>query len=60
MTRRVPGWYPDPRDPTASHRWWDGARWTEALLPQPAPLSQRPRLLGSPRTQRRLEPPRPA
>ncbi|MFD3425323.1 DUF2510 domain-containing protein [Nocardia fluminea] len=36
----VPGWYPDPQDITASHRWWDGARWTDAVLPQPAPPSQ--------------------
>jgi hypothetical protein len=22
------GWHPDPSDPSASVRWWDGARWT--------------------------------
>jgi hypothetical protein len=26
-----PGWYPDPHDPHASLRWWDGQNWTEHL-----------------------------
>lgn len=25
-----PGWYPDPGG-SASHRYWDGSRWTDAL-----------------------------
>jgi len=29
-----PGWYPDPQHPTAL-RYWDGARWTEHVAPQP-------------------------
>lgn len=24
-----PGWHPDPADPGASQRWWDGTQWTE-------------------------------
>ena len=23
------GWYQNPADPPAMHRWWDGQRWTE-------------------------------
>jgi uncharacterized protein len=26
----APGWYPDPGG-SASHRYWDGSRWTDAL-----------------------------
>jgi len=26
----APGWYPDPGG-SASHRYWDGTRWTDAL-----------------------------
>jgi hypothetical protein len=29
-----PGWYPDPTTP-AQQRWWDGERWTSAVLDQP-------------------------
>jgi hypothetical protein len=39
------GWYADPDNPSV-HRWWDGARWTEARQPaygvQPAPAQQFP------------------
>src|SRR4051794_1875407 len=27
------GWHPDPRQPTAILRWWDGAHWTEHTQP---------------------------
>jgi uncharacterized Tic20 family protein len=30
MPPAAPGWYPDPGG-SASHRYWDGARWTGAL-----------------------------
>lgn len=27
-TTAPPGWHPDPWDPVASLRWWDGVQWT--------------------------------
>ncbi len=30
-TNPEPGWYQDPMAP-GSHRWWDGARWTDQVL----------------------------
>jgi hypothetical protein len=37
------GWYADPDNPSV-HRWWDGARWTEARQPAypPAPPTYPP------------------
>jgi Protein of unknown function (DUF2510) len=32
-----PGWYPDPAG-GERRRWWDGARWTENLEPDPSEL----------------------
>jgi Protein of unknown function (DUF2510)/zinc-ribbon family len=29
-----PGWFPDPRDPSAN-RYWDGQQWTEHTTPKP-------------------------
>lgn len=29
MTDPIPGWYPDPEEPSRQ-RFWDGTRWTEA------------------------------
>lgn len=31
MTMPEPGWYQDPSQP-GSHRWWDGAGWTDQVL----------------------------
>lgn len=30
-----PGWYPDPTG-AEHHRWWDGAKWTEATYARPS------------------------
>jgi hypothetical protein len=27
------GWYPDPDNPTAARRYWDGGRWTDSRAP---------------------------
>jgi hypothetical protein len=29
-----PGWHPDPWDPVAHWRWWDGQQWTGHTAPQ--------------------------
>ena len=29
MSEPIPGWYPDPEEPTRQ-RFWDGTQWTEA------------------------------
>lgn len=31
-----PGWHPDPADPDASERWWDGEKWTDQTRLRPA------------------------
>ncbi len=31
------GWYPDPDDPKAAQRYWDGELWTEARAPYAEP-----------------------
>ncbi|HVN51016.1 MAG TPA: DUF4328 domain-containing protein [Acidimicrobiales bacterium] len=28
-----PGWYPDPANPAAGQRWWDGTQWTPHAAP---------------------------
>ncbi len=49
MSDPIPGWYPDPEEPSRQ-RFWDGTRWTEARaypvaagldgLPGPAPQEE--------------------
>ncbi len=36
-----PGWYPDPSG-NASHRWWDGVRWSEHVGTPPPTIESRP------------------
>jgi hypothetical protein len=36
-TETPPGWHPDPADPAASMRWWDGTRWTSDVRPLAGP-----------------------
>lgn len=40
---RIPGWYPDPKNP-ALRRYWDGVRWDEVPreppLPEPSSLGE--------------------
>ena len=38
----IAGWYPDPHG-RHSHRWWDGAAWTEHVADRPA----EPELVGA-------------
>lgn len=33
-TSPPPGWYPDPKDPSAQ-RWWDGRAWGQLYVPLP-------------------------
>jgi hypothetical protein len=33
-----PGWYPDPANPEATIRYWDGRRWTDSRAPSGAVL----------------------
>jgi hypothetical protein len=35
----IPGWYPDPYDPSQL-RYWDGATWTESAMPAGGPPQQ--------------------
>ena len=35
MTVPRPGWYPDPAGAPGRYRWWDGARWTQAIGESP-------------------------
>jgi hypothetical protein len=43
-TAPSPGWYPDPTDPDAHLRWWDGSQWTAYTtdVPQPEPETPHP------------------
>lgn len=37
-----PGWHPDPSNPSAAVRWWDGVAWTQhvqAVAPAPMPVA---------------------
>lgn len=40
-TSPPPGWFTDPEDPTRT-RWWDGAQWTEHLMPASVPPGSSP------------------
>src|SRR3954447_25254270 len=31
--RQAAGWYPDPDNPAAARRYWDGIRWTDSRAP---------------------------
>jgi hypothetical protein len=33
MTLVPPGWHPDPANPAAQLRWWDGSSWTDRTAP---------------------------
>lgn len=35
MAEYQPGWYPDPSGDPERLRWWDGAQWTENVMPTP-------------------------
>lgn len=42
-----PGWYPDPSGAAGQQRWWDGARWTQQVRPQPGSnLARWPVVIG--------------
>lgn len=33
MSSAPPGWHPDPNNPSATLRWWDGSAWTAHTHP---------------------------
>jgi Protein of unknown function (DUF2510) len=36
MSTAPPGWHPDPTNPNAALRYWDGSAWTQHTHPQAA------------------------
>lgn len=42
-----PGWYPDPSGASRQQRWWDGARWSPQVRPEPgSPRGRGPWLIA--------------
>lgn len=37
-----PNWYPDPKSPDNSMRWWDGLQWTNHVQPKKVPVVPEP------------------